>query len=439
VTGIGTTPDFRTQSLIRSACSADVREARALLADDPALARRDLACACVTGELDAVLAVLERSPELARRTVPPLNHEPILYACFSRLPRVEPGRAAGIRAVVQSLLDAGADPNASFDHEGWLQVPLYGAAGILNDAELTRMLIEAGADPNDVRKGGPRAVGEALYHASEFEDPSCAQLLIEAGTDRHVVDFCLGRALNFPYEELVEMFCAHGARASAGNLHQAVWRRRSPGTVSALIDAGAPVDEPDQNGLTALQIATRWGEDQVAGLLQERGADPAAVRDQDRALGAYLSAGTRPSERPPPGGGLDAMLQAAVEGGHADTVRRLLEAGARVDGDPASEEVPLGHAAWRGYPEIVRDLVAAGAQLEFRDGGSAIGAALHGSRHCHHPEGGPTMRTIDEVPKAPYAEVVRILLGAGAQVPGRAIDGTPAATLMGELGLDPLG
>ena len=38
--------------------------------------------------------------------------------------------------------------------------------------ELTRLLLEAGADPDD---------GESLYHATEAEDPECLQLLLEHG------------------------------------------------------------------------------------------------------------------------------------------------------------------------------------------------------------------------------------------------------------------
>ena len=41
-----------SDELIASATSADLRQARALLDADPALARHDLACACVTGEAD---------------------------------------------------------------------------------------------------------------------------------------------------------------------------------------------------------------------------------------------------------------------------------------------------------------------------------------------------------------------------------------------------
>jgi hypothetical protein len=321
-------------ALVRAACSFDPRVAVALLASRAMTSRHDMATGCVAGDAEQVAELLATSPGAAREPVGPFGWEPILYATFSRLPRADLGRAEGLRAVARLLLDAGADPNASFDHDGWLQVPLYGAAGILNDAELTGMLIAAGADPND---NGTREVGEALYHGCEFPDPACAAMLIDAGTDRTVVRYCLGRALNFPYAEVAEMFCAHGARATAGHLLQAVWRRRPARTVQALLDAGA-----------------------------------------------------------------------------------------RVDGDPDTDGVPLGQAAWRRYPDIVRLLGLRGAPLVFPGGGSAIGAALHGSRNCQHPEGGPTMQTVGEIPPAPYAEIVRFLLDAGAPVPERLSEGAPA-------------
>ena len=134
------------------------------------------------------------------------------------------------------------------------------------------------------------------------------------------------------------------------------------------------------------------------------------------------------------------MLMLSIEGGHLEAMRRLLDAGARIDGDPDSEEIPLGHACWRGRVQMTRDLVERGAALTFRDGGSAIGAALHGSRHCHDPEGGPSMRTVDEIPNEPYAEIVRLLLAAGAPVPERVGEnGARATMLIAELGVDPPG
>ena len=429
-------PSERAVALVASAMSADLRRARALLDADPGLARHDLACACLTGEADEVSRRLAARPEAVSGPTGPNGLEPILYACFSRLLRGDPERAPGIREVVRRLLAAGADPNASFTQGEWLQVALYGAAGNAGDPELTRLLLEAGADPTDDRDG--LHGNEVLYHACEFPDPTCAMLVIDAGCRQDLIDYDLGRALNFPNAEMVETFCTHGARADAGHLLQAVWRRRPPRTVAALLDAGAPIDEPDDHGLTALRVATRWGEDAVATLLLERGADAAALTDDDRALGA-LVAGTERDV--PPGVALsmiDKMVMASVEGGHLDAMRRLLDAGGRIDGDPDSNEIPLGHACWRGRVQMTRDLVERGAALTFRDGGSAIGAALHGSRHCHDPEGGPTMQTIDEIPKQPYAEIVRILLAAGATVPERiGENGARGTMLIAELGVDP--
>jgi ankyrin repeat protein len=426
----------RAQALVRSACSFDLRRARALLAADPALRRHDIACAAVAGEPGAIARALERDADAAKRRCGALGWEPILYACFSRLGRGDPDRARGLREVVGLLLAAGADANASFENDDrWLQVPLYGAAGIANDAELTRMLIEAGADPNDA--GEVHGVGEALYHACEFADPTCARLLIEAGTDRRVVDYCLGRVLNFPHHEMVAMFCAHGAHASAGNLHQALWRRRPAATVAVLLDAGAPLEDRDDDGLTPLEIATRWGSElETVELLLSRGADPASITDSDRAIAATL-AKDAPLAAAAPEGALDEMLEVAVEGGHLDAVRALLRAGAAPDGRPGQEHTLLGQAAWRGRVEIVAELVRHGASLFWEDG-SPIGAALHGSRHCQDPEGGPTMQTYDEVPKERYADVVSVLLAAGAAMPDRlGGDGPQSATILAELGLEP--
>jgi ankyrin repeat protein len=432
--GLDSDADERAAALVRSACSSDPGLACELLAADPSLARHDLACACVTGDGEHVLALLSAEPELARAELPPIGHAPILYVAFTRLGRVQPDRVAGIRAAARALLDAGADPNASFDHEGWLQAPVYGAAGIANDELLTRMLLEAGADPDDVYADADPRIGEALYHASEFPDPACAALLIDAGTDRQAVRRALGRALNFPNEAIVAMFCEHGARATSGHLHQAVLRRRPLRTVMMLLEAGAPVDRPNEAGRTALANAVRWGSDDVAELLLERGADPASVSSGDRELGRYLSDGGSAPERPDRVG-VDRLLDWAIQGGDALAVGRLLDAGAAVDGDPADEHPPIGQAAWRGHAEVVHELVARGARLTFPRGGSAVGAALHGSRHCHDPEGGPTMRTVQEVPVERYARVVEILLEAGAPVPERIDDEPPVASLLDALGV----
>jgi ankyrin repeat protein len=70
------------------------------------------------------------------------------------------------------LLDAGADVTQPFvDGEHTLS-PLYGAAGKNQNAEMTKLLLDAGANPED---------GESLYHSMEEHGMECARLLLEAG------------------------------------------------------------------------------------------------------------------------------------------------------------------------------------------------------------------------------------------------------------------
>ena len=48
------------------------------------------------------------------------------------------------------------------------------------------------------------------------------------------------------------------------------------------------------------------------------------------------------------------------------------------------------------------------------------------------------MRIVEEIPKEPYAEIVRMLLAAGAAVPERVGEhGERGAMLIAELGVDP--
>src|SRR5258705_4719547 len=255
----------RAAALVRAACAGDMRKASVLLAAEPALERFDLYTACVCGAAEHVARLLEGHPDLARSRGGPLDREPILYACFSRFLRSDATRAAGIVRAVRLLLDGGADVNAHFTvvegTETWIQPSLYGAVGIANNAELTRMLLEAGADVNELQAapgddGGAVSGGlEALYHASEFADVTCLRLLLEARPPVYParVSYCLARMLDFENLPGVDLYLEHGADPNfripwmhdRTHLHPAVVYGRSLAIVRRLVEAGGQPEAPD--------------------------------------------------------------------------------------------------------------------------------------------------------------------------------------------------
>jgi hypothetical protein len=93
----------------------------------------------------------------------PRGWAPLLYVAHSCFASVE---------LARGLLARGADPNASFTNEYGAMSAVYGAAGVRHDPGLTRLLLEAGADPND---------GEWLYHATEAPETPCLAVLLEHG------------------------------------------------------------------------------------------------------------------------------------------------------------------------------------------------------------------------------------------------------------------
>ena len=65
---------------------------------------------------------------------------PLLYVTHS---------VFGSAPLAAELLQRGADPDVTFTNEYGEMSALYGAAGVLHDPALTRLLLEAGANPDD--------------------------------------------------------------------------------------------------------------------------------------------------------------------------------------------------------------------------------------------------------------------------------------------------
>jgi ankyrin repeat protein len=420
--------------LVRAACSNDLERARALLAADPSLAGFDLFTACACGDVESVQRELDAGAD-ALGPGGPSGWAPILYACFSRFLRRDARRAAGIVLVVRTLLARGADPNAQYlsaagEHgPGEAQTCLYGAAGIANHAELTRLLLEAGADVNegapDPGSGYQQLGTEALYHASEFRSTDCLRLLLEARPHPRRVSYCLGRVLDFDNEAGALLYLEQGADPNfmvpwhnrQTHLHKAVRHRRSTPTLAALLAHGADPNFPDAHGVSPYRYAIRRGSVEIAHLLEAHGARTESVTSDDRALG-QIASGTAGAGAV--GRAFDRGLLAwAARREDLALVVRLLDAGADID---AGEDMPpLHNACYAGRRAAVQLLLARGADLHRKNayGGDALQSALYGSIDCCDPEGGPGSLTPEEITHGDFAGIVQVLLEAGAQPPSR--------------------
>ena len=94
----------------------------------------------------------------------------------------------------------------------------------------------------------------------------------------------------------------------------------------------------------------------------------------------------------------------------------MLEAGLPVDTFSQHHATALHWAAWHGNTELVRLILAHDPPLENADNdykGTPLDWAIHGSENSWHPE------------KGDYAATVRVLLEAGAKLPGK-LDGSEA-------------
>jgi hypothetical protein len=265
-----------------------------LLAEQPEVADGDLLMACATGDAARLRTAIAQDRAWLHRPGGALQLPPLFAVAHSGLWQL-PAFRPGLLACAQLLLDAGADANQSVGNR-WppasLGAPsptehlstLYGAAGQNRDAALTRMLLAAGADPND---------GESLYHA--LESVECTLLLLQAGA-RVTGSNALYRVLDLDALPQLRLLLAHGGDPNepapaplAGPwgrpLLWAIRRRRSAAHVTALLEAGADPQVRTPDGTDAATLALRYGLPEVAALLVAAGV-PAPAAPLERFLAA---------------------------------------------------------------------------------------------------------------------------------------------------------
>ena len=301
----------------------------------------------------------------------PHRWEPLLYLAYSRVPGGRParGRAAAARARAPI-------PTPGFLWDG-LVPPFTALTGAFGRGEgdppphrdalaLARLLLEAGADPNDA---------QAVYNLHWHPDDAWLELLLEFGFgsgDGGVWHARLGAAHASPRENAEDCLMWAALQGYAHRVELLLAARRRP---------GRPRHRASDPARAGRRSRSRSGT--ATPTPPRRCARPAPPSRSSTAAEAvevaYMAADATVTAPPPPG-----LIVRAAESGRAAAVALLLERGADVNAMPG-RGTALHEAALRGDRALVDLLLAAGADPTIRDrefNADAAGWAAHAG----HPD-----------------------------------------------------
>ena len=366
-----------------------------MLHENQELAESGFPAAVVLGDANRVAAELRRNPGAATRIDPDSGWTALHLATASRF-HLDPARAAGLATVVGLLLDAGAGIDAgSGGGRCWrpLECAVTSANSSPNNEAIIRLLLERGAPVRSetllaslYAAGGNWCLDlltTAAPHLPELLTPALVEAVAEANLDAVAILLAAGadpdargtdgrsarrRALTAgvaatvellgtgsedPVERLLEAIITDNTHAahSLASTHPGLVGRLEPGDRTALVGAaehgnlasvalmlelGFPIDTRreahDDDGATALHAASWAGSADTVALLLTHGADLNArdTRWHSQPLEwALVGSGETPNSAPAPD--------------WVATVRRLLDAGATLDGitlDPNEPKQP---------------------------------------------------------------------------------------------------
>lgn len=414
----------------------------ALEAAHPGIASHSLATMCASGSAGDLAQALEDVPEARDASTGPVGWPPLAYVVTSRAFALGPERADGLLACTRQLLGCGASPNTRYTDGIWTVPVLYAPCGETNNVALAKLLLEAGADPND---------GESIVHAAQFAHIECLELLVAHGGDLSMryeewgntaLYFLTGfRETDIGWDVALRgmtWLLEHGADPNVlcyenqeTALHGCARTGRSAETLDLLVRHGADPLICARDGRTPYAVACVHGNLETAGWLANHGAST-ALSSTDRLLAAFAAADAAnvraeldadPSAIDRIGPADLKLLPDAAFRGATRTVELMLEAGWPLDATGQDSGSALHCAAWKGWIDVVRVLIARGAALGWRDathGSTPLGWAVHGSKYCRNADGD-------------YPACVRALLDAGSDPnePANRFGGTHVDTAEG--------
>jgi ankyrin repeat protein len=399
-----------------------------ILSAFPEVASEDFLIAALLGDDVAVRRFLVLNPANATAKGGPRGWDALTHLCFSKYLRLDRARTSGFVRAATALLDTGASPNTGFWENGHLPEPewesvLYGAAGVAHHPELTRLLLERGADPND---------GETPYHAPETHDNEALKILVENGklTAGNLAIMLLRKADWHDYAGM-QYLLERGAdpnrmtRWHLTALHQALRRDNDLKNIELLLNHRAdPCVATGLDGKSAFAIAACRGRGDVLELFERRGI-PITLQGVERLIAACAT-NDAARVRAIAAGEPHLVRELLAEGGtllaefagtaNTEGIQRLLELGVQVDAlcepgdayfDIAKNSTALHVAAWRGWHRTVRFLIEGGAPVDALDakGRTPLALAVHACVDSYWM-----------YRRSP--ESVRALLDAGASVSG---------------------